>query len=167
MHDTSKRSVHTIRAQLLPSDAVGFAYCAFAAIITASAGLLSIEPLGISWLIGQLLFALAFLEWFFILHEAGHRTLFRRRLPNLLVGTIAGVFALIPFSAWRHIHARHHVWTGWQDMDATTATLVPRPLARWERMVINFAWRTGLPLFSVLYRVQNYWSPHRLRSTAA
>ncbi len=114
-------------------------------------------------MIGQLLFSFAFLEWFLIMHEAGHRTLFSHRLPNMLAGTIAGFFALIPFSAWRHIHARHHAWTGWQDMDATTATLVPRPLATWERMVINFAWRTGIPLFSVLYRLQNYWNPGRLR----
>ena len=163
MHKTPKRSTHQNQAQLLPSDTVGFAYCTLATILTIAAALLSTKASGISWMIGQLLFALAFLEWFIILHEAGHRTLFRRRLPNMLAGTIAGVFALIPFSAWRHIHARHHVWTGWQDMDATTATLVARPLALWEKASINFAWRTGLPLFSVLYRLQNYWNPRRLR----
>ena len=160
MYDTSNRSTH---AHLLSSDAVGFAYCAFAAMLTVAAALLSIQPFGITWLAGQLLFALAFLEWFVILHEAGHRTLFRHRLPNRLAGSIAGLFALIPFSAWCHIHARHHAWTGWQDMDATTATLVQRPLAGWEKWLINFAWRTGVPLFSILYRLQNYWSPRRLR----
>lgn len=167
MHDISNRPIYAIQADLFPSDAIGFAYCSFAAMLTVSAALLSNEPLGISWLVGQLLFALAFLEWFLILHEAGHRTLFRHRLPNTLVGAIAGVFALIPFSAWRHIHARHHAWTGWQDMDATTATLVPRVLAPWEKWVINIAWRTGIPLFSVLYRLQNYWNPIRLRQFLA
>jgi fatty acid desaturase len=29
--------------------------------------------------------------------------------------------------------ARHHKWTGWQDIDPTTASLVPRPLSRAER----------------------------------
>ena len=148
---------------LLPSDAIGFAYCGLTISLTVIAALLSMQPAGAEWLIGQILFALSFLEWFLIMHEAGHRTLFRRRLPNHLIGTIAGFFALIPYSAWCHIHARHHVWTGWQDKDATTATLVPRPLASWEKRVINFAWRTGLPLFSILYRVQNYWNVKRLR----
>lgn len=167
MQDTTYRPIDTIQMNLLPSDAIGFAYFALAATLTVSAVFLSLEPFGIAWLIGQLLFALAFLEWFFVLHEAGHRTLFRRRLPNLFAGTIASFFALIPFSAWRHIHARHHVWTGWQDMDATTATLAPRPLALWEKWIINFAWRTGIPLFSVLYRLQNYWNPRRLRQFLA
>lgn len=54
-------------------------------MLTVSAALLSNTPRGVSWLIGQLLFALAFLEWFFVMHEAGHRTLFRQRLPNMLV----------------------------------------------------------------------------------
>ena len=148
---------------LLPSDAIGYAYCGLAISLTVIAALLSMQAVGAIWLIGQILFALAFLEWFVILHEAGHRTLFRHRLPNHLVGTIAGFFALIPYAAWRQIHARHHVWTGWQDKDATTATLVPRPLANWEQRVINFAWRSGLPLFSILYRVQNYWNAKRLR----
>jgi fatty acid desaturase len=147
----------------LPSDAVGAAYFAFAALLTAAAAFLSSYPLGVVWLLGQLLFALAFLEWFVLLHEAGHRTLFLHRVPNFVAGTIAGFFALIPFTAWRHIHARHHLWTGWQDMDATTATLVPRVIAPWEKATINFAWRTGLPLFSVLYRLQNYWNVIRLR----
>ena len=152
---------------LLPSDVIGFAYFFLAVALTVTAIILSNYPFGIVWLIGQLLFALAFLEWFIILHEAGHRTLFRRRLPNVIVGTIAGIFAMIPFSAWRQIHARHHVWTGWQDMDATTATLVARPLAAWEKLVINVAWRSGIPLFSVLYRLQNYWNPRRLQQFLA
>ena len=163
MRKIFNHSGDAIQVNLLPSDVIGFAYFSFATILTGAAILLSVEPLSISWLIGQLLFALAFIEWFIILHEAGHRTLFRHRLPNILAGTIAGFCALIPFSAWRHIHARHHVWTGWQDRDATTATLVPRNLAGWEKWIINFAWRTGIPLFSVLYRIQNYWHPRRLR----
>lgn len=150
-------------AQLKPSNAIGFVYFMLAVTLTVLAAMLSIKPFGIAWLAGQLLFAIAFLEWFIVLHEAGHHTLFRHRLFNIMAGYMAGVFALIPFSAWCHIHARHHAWTGWQDMDATTATLVPRTLNVWEKIAINFAWKTWLPLFSILYRLQNYWHPIRLR----
>lgn len=148
---------------LSPSNMIGFAYCILAVLLTISAALLSRQPLSLTWLFGQIVFALAFMEWFLIMHEVGHRTLFKSRWPNKLVGTIAGFFALIPYSAWCHIHARHHVWIGWQDKDATTATLVPRPLSSWEKGAINFAWRTGLPLFSILYRLLNYWHVGRLR----
>lgn len=155
-------SANLERDALAPSDAIGFAYCALAAALTLVAAILSSRPPGWLWLLGQILFALAFIEWFLIMHEVGHRTLFKSRWPNRLVGTVAGFFALIPYSAWCHIHARHHVWTGWQDKDATTATLVPRALSRFEIAAINFAWRSGLPLFSTLYRLQNYWNVKRL-----
>ena len=115
-----------------------------------------------SWVAGQIIVALALLQWFVILHEAGHNTLFRTRRLNRLVGHIAGVFALIPFHNWQRIHARHHKYTGWQDLDATTALLVPRAVKPWERRVMNLAWATGLPLFSVLYRMQNFWNLPRV-----
>jgi acyl-lipid omega-6 desaturase (Delta-12 desaturase) len=151
------------QAQLKPTNTIGFAYFMLAITLTAFAAILSAQPFGIVWLAGQLLFAIAFLEWFVVLHEAGHHTLYRHRLANIMTGYLAGLFALIPFGAWCHIHARHHAWTGWQDMDATTATLVPRRLSAWEKVAINFAWKTWLPLFSILYRLQNYWHPIRLR----
>jgi fatty acid desaturase len=111
---------------------------------------------------GQLILAFAFVHAFVVLHEAGHHTLFRQRALNAAVGHVAGFVALIPFASWRRIHARHHRYTGWQDLDATTASLVPRELRPWERAVIDLAWRTWLPLFSVLYRLQNYWNVRRL-----
>ena len=58
---------------------MGAAYCAFAAALTAVAAFLSSFPFGVAWALGQILFAFAFLEWFVLLHEAGHRTLFRHR----------------------------------------------------------------------------------------
>ena len=114
------------------------------------------------WLLGQLLWAVTFLQWFSILHEAGHKTLFASSLANRWVGQLAGWMAIIPFYSWTLIHARHHYWTGWQDLDATTQQLVPRPLRRWEKWSVNFCWATGFPLFSTLYRLSNYWNLPRL-----
>jgi len=133
-------------------------------VVTLVVGLMlsSSQTLG-AYLLGQLLLAAAFVHAFVLLHEAGHNTLFVHRRLNRLVGHFAGFVALIPFHAWQRIHARHHRYTGWQDLDATTATLVPRAIRPWERRVIDFAWRTWLPLFSVLYRLQNYWNLPRMR----
>lgn len=115
-----------------------------------------------AYLAGQVLLALGLIQAFVLLHEAGHRTLFRQRRLNDAVGHMAGFLALVPYATWRPIHARHHRYTGWQDLDATTASLVPRPLSRLERLVIDAAWVSWLPLFSVVYRVQNYWNIRRI-----
>jgi acyl-lipid omega-6 desaturase (Delta-12 desaturase) len=79
-----------------------------------------------------------------------------------LAGHLAGFFTVIPFHCWKQIHARHHKWTGWQDVDPTTVTLTPRPLGRFERVLVNVCWRYWIPLFSVLYRLNNFWNVSRL-----
>lgn len=114
------------------------------------------------WLPGQLITAIALLQWFVLLHEAGHNRLFRHRTLNTLAGYLASYFTAIPFHPWRTIHAMHHRWTGWQDRDPTTASLVPRPLAPHETLIINFCWKYWLPLFSLLYRTTNFWHLPRL-----
>lgn len=114
------------------------------------------------WLVGQLLVAVSFLQWFVALHEAGHGVLFARRRLNVMVGHVAGFITLIPFHGWQPIHQKHHIWAGWQDRDPTTMALVPRVLSPVERGIINGCWRTGVPLFSLLYRVNNFWNIRRL-----
>ncbi|WP_181373260.1 fatty acid desaturase family protein [Massilia glaciei] len=147
---------------LAPSDARGLLHFALALALSAGGALLATLDNGWAWSAGQLLLALGLTLWFVLLHECGHRNLFRSRWLNRAAGVVAAFMALIPWTAWRQVHAYHHVWTGWQDRDLTTMALVPRPVARYERWIINGAWRTGLPLFSLLYRVQNFWNTPRL-----
>ena len=131
---------------LRPRNRAGWMFTAIVSICTGAAIWLSLQGRLALWASGQALFAVAFVMWFVILHEAGHRTLFRSRVLNVLVGHLAGFFALIPYGSWQRIHARHHRWTGWQDMDASTASLVPRTLAWPERWAVNAAWFTGFPV---------------------
>lgn len=114
------------------------------------------------WAAGQALMSVMLVQWFAILHECGHDTLFRARRHNILTGWIAGFFAVIPFAAWVRVHGRHHKWTGWQDLDPTTASLAPRERGRFERTIVNVCWRCWIPLFAVLYRASNYWHLPRL-----
>ena len=144
------------------SNAIGWAHFVGEIICFSFGIFLSLTPNSISWFVGQMVLAFVFLHAFAMLHEAGHGTLFRKRWPNKLAGHWAGFLAFIPFASWQRIHARHHRYTGWQDLDATTASLVPRALKHWERRVIDFAWASYLPLFSILYRLQNYWNLPRL-----
>jgi len=149
---------------LRPSDAAGSAVILIAASATALALALSMRAELWLWLMGQVILAVALVQWFAILHECGHETLFRSRRVHGVIGQIAGFFSLIPFYNWKRVHGRHHKWTGWQDVDPTTATLVPRELSRAERMLVNVCWRFWIPLFSVLYRINNFWNWPRLRS---
>jgi omega-6 fatty acid desaturase (delta-12 desaturase) len=143
-------------------DRAGLYACAGCALLTVGGLALAARPSWALWTVGQMLLAVAFVQWFIILHECGHGILFRTRRLHLIVGHIAGFFALIPFESWKRVHARHHRWTGWQDLDPTTAALVPRPLGRLESWVADAAWRSWIPLFSVLYRLSNYWHLPRL-----
>jgi fatty acid desaturase len=148
---------------LRPRNATAAAFATLAAAETGAGLWLSAAFGPAAWLTGQLLLAASLVQWFVILHEAGHGTLFRSRRANAFVGQIAGAAALIPFTVWRRVHARHHRWTGWQDRDPTTAVLTPRRLAWPERLVVNLCWRAWIPLFSTTYRLNNFWNLPRLR----
>ena len=149
-------------SSLKPRNSKGALYFSLATALTAMGIWLSLFDKLFVWGTGQFVLAVAFLQWFILLHEAGHRTLFRNKTLNIAAGHLAGLLSGFPYSSWTLIHFRHHKWTGWQDMDATTASLVPRPLRKWEQSVINFCWRSWIPLFSLIYRINNYWNYPRV-----
>jgi acyl-lipid omega-6 desaturase (Delta-12 desaturase) len=149
---------------LRPADRHGLAITGCGVAVTAIAIWLSAGGGWLRWVLGQTLLGGALVFWFVVLHECGHRTLFRGRRLNALVGHVAGFVAMIPYHCWTRVHGRHHKWTGWQDLDPTTESLVPRPLSAFERGAVNVAWRLWLPLFSTLYRIENFWKLGRLAS---
>jgi fatty acid desaturase len=130
--------------------------------LTALSLVLSASETIVVWLLGQGLLAFALLQWFVLLHECGHKTLFRSKWIHRWLGHLAAFFAVIPFHSWKKVHAMHHKWTGWQDLDPTTESLVPRELGRFEKLLTNFCWKYGIPLFAVIYRVNNFWNLPRL-----
>ncbi len=147
---------------LRPSNAAGLAAVSAVAGATVAGLALALQPRFLGWAAGQLLLALAFVQWFVLLHECGHDTLFRARRLNTIVGRIAAFFSIIPYASWTRVHGRHHRWTGWQDLDPTTESLVPRERGRLERRIVNICWKCSIPLFSIVYRVENYWRLGRL-----
>ena len=147
---------------LRPSDLAGARVLTLALLGTSAGIALSVMGGWVPWVAGQALLALMLVQWFVILHECGHETLFRSRRYHRVAGRLAAFFSLIPYHAWTRVHGRHHKWTGWQDLDPTTASLVPRPLGRGQRALVNTCWRMWIPLFSLLYRVNNYWHLPRL-----
>lgn len=149
-------------SHLRPSNLAGAACIAGCLALTALAIRLSLSDHVWLWALGQLLLGFALVQWFAVLHECGHETLFRSKSWHVALGQIAGFFSLIPFYNWKRVHGRHHKWTGWQDVDPTTEALVPRELGTVERVLVNVCWRFWIPLFSVLYRLNNFWNWPRL-----
>ena len=149
---------------LRSSNWAGSALVSLAALLTAFGIVLSLQSNWIVWLLGQAVLAVTMLQWFALLHECGHGTLFRSKALHAPVGRVAAFFSLIPYYCWKRIHGRHHKWTGWQDLDPTTVALVPRTLGRGERILMNVCWRCWIPLFATLYRINNFWNWPRLRS---
>lgn len=149
-------------SHLRPADAKGLRVVLLALAVTSIGVWLSVSGGWIRWAAGQVLLAGALVHWFVVLHECGHATLFRTRQLHQVAGHIAAFFAVIPFHCWTRVHGRHHKWTGWQDLDPTTESLVPRPLSRPERALVNVCWRLWIPLFSIVYRLNNYWHLPRL-----
>lgn len=144
------------------TDAAGLRFFAANSMLTTAGVWLSLTGPAAAWAIGQILLGLAMVEWFVLLHECGHNTLFRQRRWNIAAGHVAGFFSLIPFTVWTHVHHLHHKWTGWQDLDPTTATLVPRRRGRFERGVVRFCWKYWVPMFATVYRAGTFWNPARV-----
>ena len=149
-------------SHLRPSNLAGAACIAGCVALTGLSIGLSLRGSVWLWAPGQLLLAFALVQWFAVLHECGHETLFRSKRWHAPIGQVAGFFSLIPFYNWKRVHGRHHKWTGWQDVDPTTEALVPRQLSTVEGALVNVCWRFWIPLFSVLYRLNNFWNWPRL-----
>jgi acyl-lipid omega-6 desaturase (Delta-12 desaturase) len=160
VHETRPRPAEL--QHLRPSNPAGALAVATVGLTTALGLILALQPQILLWAAGQLVLALALVQWFVVLHECGHDTLFRTRRIHPIVGRIAGAFAVIPYACWTRIHGRHHRWTGWQDLDPTTEALVPRARPRFVRVIVNVCWKLSIPLFSIIYRLENYWHLPRL-----
>jgi omega-6 fatty acid desaturase (delta-12 desaturase) len=152
----------TALAHLRPSNVRGAAVFAAGTFVTASAVWVSLAAGWAGWIVGQAILGIVLVHWFTVLHECGHRTLFRSRRANTAVGVLAGFLTFIPYRIWKRVHGRHHKWTGWQDLDPTGESLVPRELSRLERLVLDVCWRFWIPFFATMYRIENYWRPARL-----
>ncbi len=114
-------------------------------------------------LCGVILAALSQLLWFIILHECGHRSFFPKTWANDALGHVAGILAILPYAMWKDVHAAHHVWAGWKDLDPTTRSVAQPAPGGWKSRAVDFIWTLRIPLFAVIYRLSNFWNPAQSR----
>lgn len=137
-----------------------FKYKAFAQqIITDAAMLLSVILLfGTPYAVLNVFLIPAFMfRQFSILHEAVHGLSYPNARVNDLIGTIAGVFCLTPYAAWKAAHLKHHYWTGNLEQDPTFAILKTfEQSSQLKKNVIEFTWRNGIPFLGFLQHL-GFW----------
>jgi omega-6 fatty acid desaturase (delta-12 desaturase) len=56
--------------------------------------------------------SLMLVRLFMLQHDCGHGSFFRSRRANDLIGSVLGVFTLVPYAYWRRTHALHHAGSG-------------------------------------------------------
>ncbi|MBP3964979.1 fatty acid desaturase [Paenibacillus lignilyticus] len=78
---------------------------------------LSVSP----WLtVGVSIIAGGFLvRTFIIFHDCCHKSFFKNRKANDIVGTITGIMTYVPYMQWKHSHTVHHATCGNLDRRGT------------------------------------------------
>jgi omega-6 fatty acid desaturase (delta-12 desaturase) len=56
---------------------------------------------------------------FIICHDCCHKSFFKSKLANEIVGTFTGILTCVPFRQWRHTHSVHHATSGNLDKRGT------------------------------------------------
>ncbi|MBD0382160.1 fatty acid desaturase [Paenibacillus sedimenti] len=49
---------------------------------------------------------------FIIFHDCCHKSFFKNKIANELVGTITGILTFVPYHQWRYTHSVHHASSG-------------------------------------------------------
>lgn len=122
-----------------------------------------------SWpfLISQILLGIFFFQCFILLHEAGHFSFFKTQSLNRVLGHFCAGISIIPFASWISIHNLHHKWTGYRDKDPTTEGTVSPKFGIVQKSLVNICWRLWIPLFTIGYRIGNYWNVSKIKKHVA
>lgn len=147
-----------------PSNTMAFLFLLSPLLFVAIGFYLShFETFGMLYILGQISIAIFFFQCFILLHETGHYSYFKSKLLNRIAGNIFALLAFIPFKSWVAIHNLHHKWTGYRDKDPTTEVTVSSKFSAPVKFVVNFCWLFFIPLFTVGYRIGNYWNIKKLK----
>src|SRR5262245_26274899 len=109
------------------------------------------------------LLMLALVHFYFILHEAIHGSVSRRRWVNHLVGNLCGWTFLLPFFTRQRNHLLHHVWAGHPVGDPENNKMIAKfsvMTAEQERK-LELVWRLWLPVITLNHFVDHWRDPFR------
>lgn len=106
---------------------------------------LDLEPLGVP------LLATIMFRNFSLMHDGTHGAISKHKILNNIVGTLSGWVSLLPFSAWKEVHLRHHLWSGNIHKDPVMALRLSLPMASpLMQKAVRYTWKAWIPLLAVL-----------------
>lgn len=121
-------------------------------------GLASVEAFGLWFWVIQILAGCSLFRWFVILHECGHKTLFRASMTNSVVGHVASVLCLVPYVPWRNTHMQHHRWVGVIDKDPTQKHLLNlQKASEVQNRLFRIVWKLWLPIPFAMFLFEVFW----------
>ncbi|MDQ0187570.1 fatty acid desaturase [Cytobacillus kochii] len=122
----TKERLKTLRKQMLPFEKANRNKSIYQLINTLVPFLglwtLAYFSLSIHYLLTLALSVLAagfLIRIFIIFHDCCHNSFFKSRKANKIVGTIAGIITIFPYSAWAHDHSVHHATSSNLDKRGT------------------------------------------------
>ncbi|CAG7653893.1 fatty acid desaturase [Paenibacillus allorhizosphaerae] len=90
---------------------------------------------------------------FIIFHDCCHKSFFKNRTANDIVGTLTGILTFCPYYQWRHSHSVHHATNGNLDKRGTgdiwTLTVEEYVASSPLRRIIYRLYRNPLLMFSI------------------
>lgn len=98
--------------------------------------------------------ALLMVRLFILQHDCGHRSFFRSRRANDIVGFCLGILTFTPYECWRRQHALHHACSGDLDRrgkagEILTMTVEEYRSAHWFTRLYYRAYRHPVVLFGI------------------
>ncbi|WP_144395311.1 fatty acid desaturase family protein [Pleionea sediminis] len=123
-----------------------------------------VEPFGWQFWLIEIFLGLSMFRCFVLLHECGHGTFFKSNNSNVIMGSLFGAIALVPFVSWRNVHRKHHKWVGVIDKDPTSvAALDAQEYSSAMRMIVRVMWVLRLPVAAAIGIFSAFWMyPGRL-----
>lgn len=146
------------------SNTMGFLYLLSPLLFVVLGLYLSLSnTFGVLYMLGKISLSIFFFQCFILLHETGHYSYFKSGLLNRIAGHFFATLSFIPFTSWVSIHNLHHKWTGYRDKDPTTEGTVSPKFSAPIKFLVNFSWLFFIPLFTIGYRIGNYWNIKKLK----
>lgn len=90
---------------------------------------------------------------FIIFHDCCHKSFFKNRMANEIVGTITGILTCCPYYQWRHSHTVHHATSGNLSKRGTgdiwTLTVEEYLSSSWLKRLVYRLYRNPLFMFGI------------------
>ncbi|CAN7756702.1 fatty acid desaturase [Paenibacillus sp. LjRoot153] len=90
---------------------------------------------------------------FIIFHDCCHKSFFKNKLANEIVGTLTGILTFVPYHQWRHTHSVHHASSGNLDKrgvgDIWTLTVDEYIQATWLKRMTYRLYRSPFVMFII------------------